>query len=156
MKDSRRAFIKKTMAASAAVSIGGILPGFSAKSYASILDANEKIRVSVMGVNARGLALAANYCKQENCEVIYISDVDERAMNKCIETVEKVQNKRPKAAPDFRKSLDDNSLDALIIAAPDHWHAPAAILACKAGKPVYVEKPCLNNTHEGEMLVHLK
>ena len=74
-------------------------------------------------------------------------------MDKCIDTVEKIQNKRPKAAPDFRKSLEDKSLDAFVIAAPDHWHAPAAILACKAGKHVYVEKPCSHNPHEGEMLV---
>ncbi|MEO7313972.1 MAG: Gfo/Idh/MocA family oxidoreductase [Ginsengibacter sp.] len=153
MQDSRRAFIKKTMAASAAISIGGILPGFSAKSYANILGSNERIRTGIMGVNARGLALAANFSKQKNCEVIYISDVDERAMDKCIDTVEKIQNKRPKAAPDFRKSLEDKSLDAFVIAAPDHWHAPAAILACKAGKHVYVEKPCSHNPHEGEMLV---
>jgi predicted dehydrogenase len=59
----------------------------------------------------------------------------------------------PNAAPDFRKALEDKSLEALVIAAPDHWHAPAAILACKAGKHVYVEKPCAHNPHEGELLV---
>ena len=153
MEKSRRNFIKKTMAASAAISLGGILPSFSAKSYASILGANERIQVGIMGVHARGLALAKNYAQQKNCEIIYISDVDTQSMNKCIDTVEKIQNKRPKAAPDFRKALEDKSLEALVIAAPDHWHAPAAILACKAGKHVYVEKPCAHNPHEGEMLV---
>lgn len=153
MEDSRRDFIKKTVAASAAISLGGILPGFSAKSYASILGANERIKVAIMGVHARGLALSKNYAQQKNCEIIYISDVDSQSMNIGIDTVEKIQNKRPKAAPDFRKALEDKSLDALVIAAPDHWHAPAAILACKAGKHVYVEKPCAHNPHEGEMLV---
>jgi len=153
MEDSRRDFIKKTMATSAAVSFGGILPGFSAKSYASILGANERIKVGIMGVHARGLALADNYARQKNCEIIYICDVDSQSMNKCIDTVEKIQNSRPKAIPDFRKALEDKLLDVMVIATPDHWHAPAAILACKAGKHVYVEKPCSHNPHEGEMLV---
>jgi len=153
MEDSRRDFIKKTVATSAAVSFGGILPGFSAKSYASILGANERIKVGIMGVHARGLALADNYARQKNCEIIYICDVDSQSMNKCIDTVEKIQNSRPKAIPDFRKALEDKFLDAMVIATPDHWHAPAAILACQAGKHVYVEKPCSHNPHEGEMLV---
>jgi predicted dehydrogenase len=153
MEDSRRDFIKKTIAASAAVSLGGILPTFSAKSYASILGANERIRVGVVGVHARGLALSKNYAQQKNCEIIYISDVDSQSMDVCIDAVDKIQNSRPKAAPDFRKALEDKSLEAMVIATPDHWHAPAAILACKAGKHVYVEKPCSHNPHEGEMLV---
>ncbi|MEO8962591.1 MAG: Gfo/Idh/MocA family oxidoreductase [Ginsengibacter sp.] len=153
MEDSRRDFIKKTLAASAAVSLGGILPSFGAKSYASIIGANERIKVGIMGVHARGLALSKNYAQQKNCEIIYISDVDSQSMNICIDAVEKIQNKRPKAAPDFRKALEDKSLEAIVIATPDHWHAPATILACKAGKHVYVEKPCSHNPHEGEMMV---
>jgi predicted dehydrogenase len=151
--DSRRDFIKKTITSAAALSLGGILPGFTAKSYGNILKANEKIRVGIMGVNSRGLALANNFAGQPNCEVMYISDVDSRAADKCIASVQTFQKKKPKAQPDFRKVLEDKNLDALVIAAPDHWHAPAAILASKAGKHVYVEKPCSHNPHEGEMLV---
>lgn len=140
------------MAASAA-SFGGVLPGFSARSYASILGANDRIKVGIMGVHARGLALTENYAKQKNCEIIYISDVDSQSMEKAIGVAEKLQGSRPKGAPDFRKALEDSSLEAMVIATPDHWHAPAAILACKAGKHVYVEKPCSHNPHEGELLV---
>lgn len=153
MEDNRRDFLKKVIVGAAAASFGGVLPGFSAKSYGSILGANDRIRTGVMGVNARGLALANNFALQKNCEVTYISDVDTRAADKCISSVEKVQNKRPKAAPDFRKALEDKNLDALVIAAPDHWHAPAAILASQAGKHVYLEKPCSHNPHEGELLM---
>lgn len=153
MEDNRRDFLKKVMVGAAAASLGGVLPGFSAKSYASILGANDRIRTGVMGVNARGLALANNFALQKNCEVTYISDVDTRAADKCIASVEKIQNKRPKASPDFRKALEDKNLDALVIAAPDHWHAPAAILASQAGKHVYLEKPCSHNPHEGELLM---
>ena len=67
MEDSRRDFIKKTIAASAALSLGGVLPSFGAKSYGNILGANERIKVGIMGVHARGLALAKNYAQQKNC-----------------------------------------------------------------------------------------
>lgn len=151
--DSRRDFVKKTIIGTAALSVGGILPGFSPKSYGRILGANEKVKVGVMGVNSRGLALSSNFALQPNCEVVTICDVDTRAAEKCITTVEGIQKSKPKNQPDFRKALDDKDMDALVIAAPDHWHAPAAILASKAGKHVYLEKPCSHNPHEGELLV---
>ncbi len=153
MKDSRRDFIKKTAAASAAISIGGILPGFSAKSYAGIMGANERIKVGIMGVRARGLALAKNYARLKNCEIISISDVEKNYMNKCIGVVDEIQGSKPEAIGDFRKALELKDMDAMVIATPDHWHAPATILACKAGKHVYVEKPCAHNPREGEMMV---
>ena len=149
---NRREFIKKAITGVAAVSVGGILPGFSPKSYGNILGANDRIKVAIMGVNGRGTALATNYASQSNCEVLYISDVDSRAAEKCIATIEPIQKKKPKAAPDFRKALEDKNLDALVVAAPDHWHAPAAILACKAGKHVYLEKPASHNPNEGELV----
>jgi len=153
MKNSRRNFLKKTIQSTAAISLGGVLPGFSARSYNNIVGANERIKVLSMGVNSRGLAVANNFAAQQNCEVLYISDVDVRAADKCIESVNKIQKVRPKAAPDFRKALEDKEVDALIVTAPDHWHAPAAILACKAGKHVYLEKPASHNPHEGELVM---
>src|SRR5690625_7390858 len=94
-----------------------------------------------MGVNARGNALATNFALQPNCEVVYISDVDRRAQEKCIEAVHKNQDYKPEGIPDFRNTLDKKDMDFLVIAAPDHWHAPAAIMAAQAGKHVYLEKP---------------
>jgi predicted dehydrogenase len=153
MEDSRRTFIKNTMKAATAVSMGGILPGFSAKSYASIIGANERIMVASMGVNSRGFALGSNFAKQANCEVLYVCDVDTRAAGKFSAEIQKITGKAPKAQGDFRKALEDKDLDALVVAAPDHWHAPAAILACKAGKHVYLEKPCSHNPREGELVM---
>ncbi len=72
---SRRVFIQQTILGTAVLTVGGILPGFSPKSYARILGANEKVRVGMMGVNSRGLALASNFALQTNCEVISVSDV---------------------------------------------------------------------------------
>lgn len=153
MSASRRSFIKKTTQGAAAIALSSFIPAFSAKSYARIMGANDRIRVGMMGVNSRGLALANNYAKQANCEIVSVSDVDTRAAEKCIESVYKIQQIRAKAVPDFRKALENKDMDALVIAAPDHWHAPAGILSAKAGKHVYLEKPCSHNPHEGELLV---
>lgn len=153
MGTSRRSFIKKSAAGVAAISVGGILPGFSPRSYASILGSNDRIMIAVMGVNSRGKALSGTFARQENVDIIYICDVDSRAEAACSESIEKLGKKRPAACRDFRKALDDKIVDALVIAAPDHWHAPAAILASKAGKHVYLEKPCSHNPAEGELLV---
>jgi predicted dehydrogenase len=153
MKNTRRTFIKKASSGAFALSLGGMLPAFSAKSYQNILGANEKIRVACMGVNSRGLAVGKNFAHQKNCEVLHVCDVDSRAADICIDAIGKIQTAKPKATPDFRNALEDKDLDALIVTAPDHWHAPAALLACSAGKHVYLEKPCSHNPNEGEMLV---
>src|SRR5215210_5901623 len=108
----RRDFIKKAAAGAAAVSFNGILPGFSAKSYANIPGANDRIMVASMGVNSRGLAVGTNFARQQrDCEVLFACDVDSRAADKYIAAVEKIQGKRPKAEPDFRKALEDKNLD---------------------------------------------
>jgi predicted dehydrogenase len=85
--------------------------------------------------------------------MLYVCDVDSRAMDKCIGQLEKIGRQRPKAQKDFRKALEDKDLDILIVTAPDHWHAPATLLACAAGKHTYLEKPCSHNPREGELLV---
>ncbi|MCF6332832.1 MAG: Gfo/Idh/MocA family oxidoreductase [Draconibacterium sp.] len=153
MNNSRRDFIKKSVAGSAVLMAGGILPGFSAESYRRIIGANGKIRASVMGVNSRGNALAQNFAFQKNCDVIHICDVDKRAIEKCVKNVRKIQEIEPLGFGDFRESLESKDIDLMVIATPDHWHAPAALLALQAGKHVYVEKPLSHNPNEGEMLV---
>jgi predicted dehydrogenase len=153
MKNDRRTFIKKVVAGTAAFSAGGILPGFSARNYGSIMGANDRINIAVMGVNSRGSALDETFSTQANVEIVYICDVDTRAEAACSGNIEKLTGKRPVAMSDFRKALENKNLNALVVAAPDHWHAPAAILASKAGKHVYLEKPCSHNPYEGELLV---
>lgn len=153
MENTRRGFIKKSIGSAAAISVGGVLPAFSAKSYANIAGANNKIVVSMMGVNSRGKSLAKNFARQENCEVAHICDVDSRAITTCADAIKDRQKRIPKGFSDFRKSLESKDIDALVIAAPDHWHAPASLLAMQAGKHVYVEKPCSHNPAEGELLV---
>jgi len=151
--NSRRDFIKKSVGISLAAAAGSIIPDYSALSYSRIKGANERIRVSVMGVNSRGTALAQSFAIQENCDVLHICDVDSRAIQKCIEELANFQQLKAKGYSDFRKSLESKDIDAMVIATPDHWHAPASLLAMQAGKHVYVEKPCSHNPEEGEILV---
>jgi len=106
-----------------------------------------------MGVNSRGKALASNFARQKNCDVLHICDVDSRAILACQKRLEASQEIKAKGYPDFRESLQDKEIDAMVIATPDHWHAPAALLAMQAGKHVYLEKPSSHNPHEGELLI---
>ncbi|MFV0265720.1 MAG: Gfo/Idh/MocA family protein, partial [Draconibacterium sp.] len=153
MEKDRRTFIKTTVLGTAALSLGGVLPGFAAKNYRNVVGANERINVGAMGVNSRGLALAKNFAMQKNCNLMSVSDVDSRAAEKCVSSINEITGSRPKSFGDFRKALEDKDMDAIIIATPDHWHAPAALLALKAGKHVYLEKPCSHSPAEGEILV---
>jgi predicted dehydrogenase len=114
---------------------------------------NDKVVVAVMGTNSRGAALARGFARVPGVDVAFICDVDERAIAKGGKAVVEGGGREPKGVKDFRRVLEDKSVDALVIAAPDHWHAPAAILACQAGKHVYVEKPSSHNPREGEWLV---
>ena len=107
----------------------------------------EKVVVAVMGLNGRGSVLAKTFAKTANAEVAAVCDVDSTVLAKAAATL------GVKSIVDFRRALDDKSIDALVIAAPDHWHAPAALLAMSAGKHVYLEKPCGHNPREGELLV---
>ena len=110
--------------------------------------------VGVMGTAGRGTELASEFATQPGSQVRYVCDVDANHAGRCAKAVtERQGGVEPTVVADFRRILDDKSVDALVIAAPDHWHAIAAILVCQAGKHVYVEKPCCHNPYEGELLV---
>jgi len=151
--NTRRDFLRKTGAGAAALAFGGRLSGLDASSYQRIIGANDRINVAIIGVNSRGSALAHNFARQADCEVVTVCDVDKRAIEKCINTVKTVQDKTPKGEKDLRKVLEDKQIDAVVIAMPDHWHTPAALLALQAGKHVYLEKPVSYCPREGEMLI---
>jgi predicted dehydrogenase len=114
---------------------------------------SETVAVAVIGLNSRGTVLARAFARTANTTVAYVCDVDSQVLAKAATAVTDAQGKAPKAVPDFRRALEDTAVDALVIAAPDHWHAPAALLGMQAGKHVYVEKPCGHNPAEGELLV---
>ncbi len=147
MDTNRRNFIKNVTLGTTAV-----IAGFPIISKGNILGANNRIRVAIMGTNSRGNSLARSLTHIENIEIVYICDVDRKAMEKGVNTVTSLTGKSPKGLEDFRKALEDKTVDCLVIAGPDHWHAPAAIMACQAGKHVYLEKPGCHNPAEGEMV----
>lgn len=93
------------------------------------------------------------FADQKEVEIATVCDVDDQRRREAASSVEKKTGKAPKTEKDFRRILDDSSIGAVIIATPDHWHGPAAILACDAGKHVYVEKPCCHNIREGRLMV---
>jgi predicted dehydrogenase len=144
---NRRTFLGQAAAASAALAV------WSETSADENRSANDQLTVAVIGTNGRGQALARGFASQTNCNVAYICDVDQRAIAKGMEAVGTQVSASPVGLQDFRKALDDKAVDAVAIATPDHWHAPAAILACTAGKHVYVEKPASHNGREGELMV---
>ncbi len=121
--------------------------------FGNSISPNDKVLLGVMGTNGRGLEHIRSLTKIPNVEIGWICDVEDAARAKGVDLVQELTGKKPVAVTDMRKLLDNKDLDALTIAAPDHWHAPAAILACSAGKHVYVEKPCGHNPAEGEMLI---
>ncbi len=153
MVHSRRNFIKKAAAGSSIIALGGVGYGFSASSYSRIRGANDRIVMGIMGTNGRGRKMAANFALQNNTEVAYICDVDDLAITKGLEAVKEAVGKTPKSEKDIRKMLEVKDIDAVYLAPPDHWHVPATIMSCVAGKHVYVEKPLSHNPAEGEMAI---
>lgn len=115
--------------------------------------ANERIVVGVMGTGGRGTSLAKTFAGRPNVQVAYVCDVDPARVKDAQKTVAAASKSDPKVVGDFRRILDDKAVDVFVCAACNHWHAPSAILACQAGKHVYVEKPCSHNPREGELLV---
>ncbi len=145
----RRQFLKQTtMAVAAGLAAGSPV----AADQPGNATADRPLRIGVMGMS-RGRALAATFAGQANTVVHYLCDVDRKRLDSAAAEIQQKTGQVVNRVTDFRRILDDPSVDALICAAPNHWHAPATILACQAGKHVYVEKPCSHNPHEGELMV---
>jgi len=115
--------------------------------------ANDKIVIGVMGLGGRGTYLAESFAQRPDCEIAYLCDTNTGRYARARVAVSEVQRRRPKLVQDFRKILDDRSVDVLVNATPDHWHALGSIMACQAEKDVYVEKPMAHNVREGRKMV---
>ena len=153
---NRRDFMVATGIATAGLVGGCAIGGKSPVSQKAVLrqwSPNEKVIVAVFGIHSRGLALSNSFAENNNCNVKYVVDVDSRHLARAAKQAADRQGNSPQTLRDFRKALDDKDVDAVVIATPDHWHAPMTIEALKAGKHVYVEKPCSHNPAEGELLV---
>ena len=146
MKMERRKFIGLSAATFGALA-------FSASSYSRILGANDRINVGFMGTKSRGMGLLGSFAKMQGVNLTHNCDVDSRVLEKTHNAIIKAGFEPPKSDKDIRRILEDPTLDALVIAAPDHWHATAGVMALEAGKHVYVEKPLSHNPHEGEIFI---
>jgi predicted dehydrogenase len=146
---SRRTFVNGL-----AVGVAGSALASTAKSYAQILGANDRLNFAINGLNGRGYAhLSALKNNSKTARVAYCCDVDSKILAKFAAKAEQELGYAPKPEQDFRKMLESKDVDAITVATPDHWHTPLAVLGLKAGKHVYVEKPSSQNAREGELLV---
>lgn len=137
-----------------AVGAAGLAVGSTAKSYSQILGSNDRLNFAVIGLNGRAYAhLSALKANKSAARIGYVCDVDSNILKKFADSVQHEMGDAPAAEKDFRVIFQKNDVDAITIATPDHWHTPMAIAGLRAGKHVYVEKPCSHNPAEGEMLI---
>ncbi len=136
---NRRYFIGTTLAAAAA----------ARKAVA----ASDQVVIGVIGTGGRGRSLIQAFNKVPGLRIKTLCDVDQASLEKAQAVVKKIGMTQPGTVTDLRRLLDDKEIDAVSISTPDHWHAPATILACDAGKDVYVEKPASHNIREGRLMV---
>lgn len=149
---SRRSFLKSVAAASVAPVV------WTRSSEASPA---AKLAVGFIGVGTMGRGHLNGLLGRETVEVVAVCDVVKERRESAVEMVGKKYAARTKSGPDtgvksyidFRELLDHKGLDAVVIATPDHWHAIPCILAAKAGKHIYCEKPLTHNVAEGRAIV---
>ena len=133
--------------------LGSALAAGAALRSSALPSANDTVRVACVGVHGRGLDHLRAYSEMTNVEMAAICDIDESVLHAQVAAVEKAKGKRPAAFTDFRKLLEDKSIDAISIATPNHHHTLQTIWACQAGKDVYVEKPCSHDMFEARQIV---
>src|SRR6266481_2667951 len=151
---TRREFIDGVAGSAASLALGGKSLGATAKSYARIAGANERLNFAVIGLNSRAYAhLSSLKANEKAARILYVCDVDEAILSKYAGATQKEMGEAAIPLKDFRRVLERKDVDAITIASPDHWHTPMAIAGLQAGKHVYVEKPCSHNPAEGAMLV---
>src|SRR4030042_252805 len=141
---TRRAFVKGASAVGAAMGVP----------FSKVRGANGDIRVGVAGIRGRGGGLVSEFHGLEGVRVVALCDVDSDVLDK---EVKKFKDRSEEVAGygDYRRKLDDNSIDIVPIAHPDHLHVPMAAASVVAGKDVYVEKPLSHTIAEGRLLVNL-
>jgi len=142
---TRRKFVRSSITAGAAVA--------AAPYIARSAQANDKMGIAVIGGGGRGGSHISEWLRDSRTEIVYICDVDEAAANGRASQIEKKQGFRPKVIRDMREAFDDDAVDAISTATPNHWHALTGVWAMQAGKDAYIEKPVCHNIAEGSALI---
>jgi len=141
---TRRDFVKKS-------AIAGVT---MAMPFSRVHGANGNIRVGVAGIHGRGGALIKEFHDLHGVQIVALCDVDSSVLDKRVKEF-KDRNEKVDGYEDYRRMLEDKSIDVVAVATPDHWHVPIAAAAVVAGKDVYVEKPLSHTIAEGRLLVNL-
>ncbi|MEQ6118410.1 Gfo/Idh/MocA family oxidoreductase [Reichenbachiella sp. MALMAid0571] len=155
---SRRDFLKKAtvsaMAGAAGMAFAGSANAMSAKSYGKVKGANDRLFLAIQGLGRRyGAYIEPVALKENNVELLYLCDVMKSQRDKAAAKFAKSIKNKPVLENDIRKVFDDQKVDAIFMATPDHWHTPGACMGMEAGKHIYLEKPCSHNPKEGELVV---
>ena len=145
---TRRSFLA---AGSAVVSGVGVIGATNVRRASA--SPNERLRMAVIGVGGMGHSHVRTLVDQSDVTVACVCDVDQKQLDRASQTVQSVTGKKPERRGDFRRVLDDQTIDAIVVATPHHWHGPITIPALQAGKDVYVEKPASHVFAEGRLLV---
>ena len=146
---SRRTFVNGL-----AAGVAGSAFASTAKSYAQILGANDRLNFAINGLNGRGYAhLSSLHANSKTARVAYVCDVDDKHPRKVCRQGRAGARLRAEGRSRLPARSRSKEVDAITVATPDHWHTPMAVLGLKAGKHVYVEKPSSQNPREGELIV---
>ncbi|MDB5240528.1 MAG: oxidoreductase [Spirosoma sp.] len=155
MTKSRRQFLQQ----SSQLAAGALLPGQLAAttSQSRVTSAADTLSVALIGCNSMGWADLTSMIKHSGVRCIALCDVDQNVLVRRGAELDKLSGSMPgsKAAlySDFRKLLDNKDIDAVVVGTPDHWHCLPTVMACQAGKDVYVEKPLANSIEECNLMV---
>ena len=146
---NRRRFLSTTAGAAtlAAVAAAGVHSSLEAA------DERQKTVVGLIGPGGMGSSHLSLLARNPEVELAYVCDVDSNRLAAAVANAQKGSGKAPQGVKDMRQVFDDKRVEAVWIATPDHWHAPATILALNAGKHVYVEKPGSHNIREGRLMI---
>ncbi|MCL4794026.1 MAG: Gfo/Idh/MocA family oxidoreductase [Bryobacteraceae bacterium] len=115
--------------------------------------ASDEINIGIIGAGGRGRALVREFSSVPGARIAYLCDADQASLEKTQALMAQLKLPAAKTTADMRRVLDDKEIQAVSISTPDHWHAPAAILACDAGKDVYLEKPGSHNLRESRLVI---
>ncbi|MHC4433285.1 MAG: Gfo/Idh/MocA family protein [Planctomycetota bacterium] len=148
-KRTRRQFLKNSMLTAAVAAA----PMISGSAKARSRSANERLRCAVVGCKGRGGSHIGAFSGRKDCEVAYIVDIDEKVGRDRCNSIEKRTGRRPRFVKDMREAFDDDSVNIVSTATPNHWHALCGVWAMQAGKDVYIEKPISHDIPEGAALV---
>ena len=137
---NRREFLNQSKATGLSMAVGVTILANSCSARAT--PANDKVVLGLIGAGERGPHLANGFLDRGDCEFAFVANPNTNVLDSRADQFSKRQGgKKPKCVADMRDVLDDKSVDAVVIATPDHWHALATVWSCQAGKDVYVEKP---------------